>query len=270
MYNILIVEDSRSWSLILKEAVQGDRRLSGRVRVDIADNVVRAQEQINQQVYHLLIVDPALPDVPNSPSPGCEGVLLLNLLERRGGHIPPAILVSASPRQEIRAPLRYQKIVAYHYKPSFDIDEFVEDVCSALQEGSRMLSQDTLLIGILLEATKFLFSELGQQLDFWRKQKGEGTRPSRIEFVESEKAVRFDDIKQAVQVQVLKESARDIQACQKRIAQIKERLRIYRDEEVRATDAAERARIRFEISQWSDKLDEESEKLQELLERVYE
>ena len=134
-----------------------------------------------------------------------------------------------------------------------------------------MTTPDPYGLVLLTQATAFLFSELGKQLDFWRKKKGDKA-PQTIKINQSSTVptVQLDDIEQVVNVQVLL-STRDTINSQLNI--LREHIRQRNSYAEKLTDTSHHAKeqtwLEGEVSRLNKQIENESGEFQKILESVY-
>lgn len=125
---------------------------------------------------------------------------------------------------------------------------------------------------VLTEATKFLFSELGKRLDFWRQKRGEET-PQTIEPKPDPGAptMKLDDLEQAVNTETLYRVQGSIETSLDILKRLTKELDGHRKQLLTDTllDPKNRAWLESRISDLEKHIDEEANRLQGLLDRVY-
>ena len=126
---------------------------------------------------------------------------------------------------------------------------------------------------VLTEATKFLFSELGKRLDFWRKKKGEVV-PQTIEPKPGPNAptMKLDDLEQAVDIEVLFQVQASIETSLDILRKLTKELDGHRKQLLTDTllDPKTRAWLENRIPEVEKLIAEEAKRLQGFLDQVYE
>ncbi len=145
---------------------------------------------------------------------------------------------------------------------------------SKRRENNMVTPAAQLGAGILLESVKFLFAELGRRLEFWRKKKGE-TQPENIadaaivEQDEGKIALQLDDVVHPITVSALQMVEDRIKTSLDILQDHSTTLDTYRK---RLTNPLilpnEEAFCNQEIPKLERAIEEESNQLQELVERV--
>jgi hypothetical protein len=131
--------------------------------------------------------------------------------------------------------------------------------------------QQTALL-LLTEATRFLFSELGKRLDFWRQKKGEKT-PQTIEPVPNtdHPTIKFDGLEQTVNMNVLVRTQSQIETSMDILRKLTIELNGHRKQ--RLTDTLltpkERAWLDNRIPELEQQINQEAERLQNYLDSIY-
>jgi len=125
---------------------------------------------------------------------------------------------------------------------------------------------------VLTEATRFLFSELGKRLDFWRQKKGEKA-PHTIEPKPDPDVptMKFDDFEQAVNAEVLHQMRGSVETSLDILRRLTKELDGHRKQLRTDTllDPKTRAWLENRIPELERHIDEEANRLQGFLERVY-
>jgi len=145
---------------------------------------------------------------------------------------------------------------------------------SAKKKGATTMlpPEQQAALAVLTEATKFLFSELGKRLDFWRKRKGEKT-PQTIEPKPGPGApvMNLDDLEQAVNTEALYQMRGSIETSLDILRKLTKELDGHRKQLLTDTllDPRTRTYLENRIPELGKYIDEEANRLQELLDRVY-
>jgi CheY-like chemotaxis protein len=150
----------------------------------------------------------------------------------------------------------------------------VLDVKATEDKGARNMLQpeQQAALTLLTEATKFLFSELGKRLDFWRQKKGE-TAPQTIEPEPhaGTPTMRLDDLERAVNLEALFQARDSIVTSLDTLRRLARELDGHRRQLLTDTlvDPKTRAWLENRIPEVESLIAEEGERLQGLLGRVY-
>jgi len=140
-----------------------------------------------------------------------------------------------------------------------------------LERRIKEMEQQQLALMVLTEATKFLFDELGRRLDFWRKEKGEEATPESIEVVsQQDKAVmELDDLKCQINMQQLLLKKEHIETLMYITQQENRELNAFKRRLANTlTPDVEKARIEAALPGLEEKLDQDSNELEALLEEM--
>jgi len=146
------------------------------------------------------------------------------------------------------------------------------DIKATKEEGAMLPHEQQAALMVLTEATKFLFSELGKRLDFWRQKRGEET-PQTIEPKPDPGAptMKLDDLEQAVNTETLYRVQGSIETSLDILKRLTKELDGHRKQLLTDTllDPKNRAWLESRISDLEKHIDEEANRLQGLLDRVY-
>ncbi len=130
-FKILIVEDKKNWQEILRDCIRvAFKDNASKARIDVAKDYITARTQIKKTNYHLLLVDPMLPD-------SSEGIMLLNNIYDLGMRIP-AFIISELEYDDILegAPLYYE-VIRFFQKGTLDIRQLQDAMLSILENGRK-------------------------------------------------------------------------------------------------------------------------------------
>ncbi len=154
--------------------------------------------------------------------------------------------------------------------------ELIEDLKKCLSSEGRMdmgLPVDQqLALTVLIQATQFLFDELGRRLDFWRKKKGEQTTPESVEAVSRPDGVivKLDDLERRIDMQRFLLKKEDIETSMDIIRKEKRRVNALRKQLADPlTSPIAKADIEAGIKEHEEEIEKESSKFEALLREVY-
>jgi CheY-like chemotaxis protein len=266
---ILVVDNEEKWSKLFREI------LEERFSVRIAQSVVEASRFIAQHAEEIAF---AIVDMRLQGEHDYLGLGVLQDLALRG--IPCVATTAYQDTMDVRA-IRDAFVKGRARDVWFKTTMSISEV---LEEASRILASNTdrrspfmvtpieqLEVGILLEATKFLFAELGRRLQFWREKKGKEASPKKVEPEQrgDTLVVKFDDVERSIKMEELENLQEDIEACVKRIRRLRRRLRSWEDQSTRPLRPADREDVDLNIQELNERIKEEGDKLQSMLEKVY-
>lgn len=119
---VLVVDDLEQWRDELVETLQ-----RGGFKVDSASTASQALEQLNQSLYHLLVLDIRMVDADQSNTGGIE---LLAELDNRGlSEATKVIILSAyGTKEQMRLAFRDHKVADFLSKDDFNNQVFLENV----------------------------------------------------------------------------------------------------------------------------------------------
>lgn len=126
---------------------------------------------------------------------------------------------------------------------------------------------------VLTEATKFLFSELGKRLDFWKREKGEkAPQTIKLKSDPGPPAIKLDNLEQAVNTEVLYQTRSSIETSLDILRKLTRELNSHREQLLTDTllDPKTRAYLENRIPELEQLIDDEAKRLQGLLDKVYE
>lgn len=188
---VLILDDDFDWQDRI-----GDHIEKMGMQVVAANNVAKAHAKVVGDTNNFLFafIDVVLTEKGDDR----EGLVLLELLKKSSIDLP-CILCSGNLDVELILDVMidadYDWIVAFVDKQDFSkrpwrISKAIDKAKAKKQITSleRIITMATpteqVGVGIILEGVKFLFTELGRRLEFWREKKGNFTTPKKVEIVE--------------------------------------------------------------------------------------
>lgn len=271
---ILVVDDEPKWREMLREELEEDR-----YRVFTAANDAEALRELRKaksqgEAFDIVILDLTLVKEVGKVS----GHRVLDRL-RRSYPETRCIVVSGSalPTDVRDFFIEYKDIVRdFFEKGHFELSDLREVIAKTLssQGGLIMLPpEQQAALMVLTEATKFLFSELGRQLTFWREKRKEKPTSTVIELIQSdqETKMKMGDVEQPIKLSVLQLHKEEIETSLKRLRRYKRQLNSLRVQESSSgLMPKEKEYIDSRIPELEDQVKEEGERLQQLLDLIYE
>jgi CheY-like chemotaxis protein len=274
---LLLVEDDPDWASLYEEILR-----DGFIVLTVS-SVRDAHRLISQRINELAF---AIVDIRLA---GKEDRLGVGVLQELTLHGVPCVATTAyddTDARAIRDALVKGRAWDVWFKSTLSKSEILVETSRILKatqntsvpqndfsDGRISMSTplDQLQVGILIEATKFLFGELGRRLQFWREKKGEIAAPKKIEPERQtgKLVVKFDDIERLVKAEAFDDFQEDIEASIKRIRRLKSRLRTFEDEASRPLRPEDKEVVNLNIEELSKQIEQESNRLQDRLERVY-
>ena len=271
---ILVVDDEPKWREMLREELEEDR-----YRVFTAANDAEALRELRKaksqgEAFDIVILDLTLVKEVGKVS----GHRVLDRLRRSYPETHCIVISGSALPTDVRDFfIEYKDIVRdFFEKGHFELSDLREVIAKTLssQGGLIMLPpEQQAALMVLTEATKFLFSELGRQLTFWREKRKEKPTSTVIELIQSdqETKMKMGDVEQPIKLSVLQLHKEEIETSLKRLRRYKRQLNSLRVQESSSgLMPKEKEYIDSRIPELEDQVKEEGERLQQLLDLIYE
>jgi len=277
---ILVVEDEPKWREMLKEELEEDGYVVFTAASDAEALKELRQAQSHSEAFDMVILDLTLVEEVGKMS----GRRVLDYLRQSCSKTRCIVVSGSACPADVRDFFKKYNYVACDFfeKGRFELSDLKEAIARTLspqesgrgEGGLRMLPpEQQAALMVLTEATKFLFSELGRQLTFWREKRKEKSTPTVVELIQSaqETRMKMGNVEQPIKLSVLQSHKEDIETSLKRLRRYKRQLNSLRVQESSSgLMPKEKEYIDSRIPELEDKVKEEGERLQQLLDLVYE